>query len=213
MRKLTDLEKGVRAYEMQEIRNLMARYEYYHTAKMHKETKMLFAQHTPGVYIDNRSLGRYDGLEGVERFFVQFHELLDGDKKGSLCIHELTTEVIEIAGDGKTAKGLWSSPGLETRVSNVTGELEAYWVWGKYYVDFVKEDEEWKFWHFYITDHIQCDYHTSWTEKDEVKGEVLNDPRIPKADGPSRYPDTVYSREHVEQLVPPVPEPYDTFEE
>ena len=95
----------------------------------------------------------------------------------------------------------------------MTGELEAYWVWGKYYVDFVKEDEEWKFWHFYITDHIQCDYHTSWTEKDEVKGEVLNDPRIPKADGPSRYPDTVYSRTHVEQLVPPVPAPYDTFEE
>ena len=37
MRKLTDLEKGVRAYEMQDIRNVMARFEYYHSAKMHKE--------------------------------------------------------------------------------------------------------------------------------------------------------------------------------
>ncbi len=107
MRELTDLEKGVQAYEMQEIKNLMARYEYYHTAKMHRQTLDLFAQHTPGVYIDNSSLGRYEGLKGVEEFFVKFHELLDGDKKGSLCIHPITTEMLEIARDGKTARGLW----------------------------------------------------------------------------------------------------------
>ena len=209
---LTDMEKAVQAYETQQIRNIMGKYEYYHMAKMHKETKNLFAQHTEGVYIDNSSLGRYDGLEGVERFFVKFHEYLDGDKKGSLCIHTLTTEVIEIAKDGKTAKGLWLSPGLETRKSLVTGKLESYWIWGKYAVDFIKEDDEWKFWHFYITDNIHCDYHCSWTENDKGKEDVLLDPNIPIPDGPSIYPGTTYSLDHIEQLIPPVPEPYDTYE-
>ncbi len=207
----SDMEKALQAYETQQIRNLMGKYEYYHTAKLHKETKELFAQHTQGVYIDNSSLGRFDGLEGVDKFFVKFHEYLDGDKKGSLCIHTLTTEVIEIAKDGKTAKGLWMSPGLETRKSGATGKLEAYWVWGKYAVDFIKEDDAWKFWHFYITDSIHCEYHHSWLEDEKVKGDVLGDPAIPKADGPSRYQDTAFGLEHIERMVPPVPEPYSTF--
>ncbi len=206
MKELSDLEKGVKAYETQQVRNLMGRYEYYHTAKMHEETKKLFAQHTDGVFIDNSSLGRYNGLDGVERFFVKFHQYLDGDKKGSLCVHTLTTEVIEIADDGRTAKGLWMSPGFETRVSKADGKMTAYWVWGKYAVDFVKEDGEWKFWHFFITDQIQCEYHKSWLENEDAKGEVLNDPNIPKCDEPTIYPDTVYAKDRIERLVPPIPE-------
>jgi hypothetical protein len=204
-------EKMLQAYETQQIRNLMGRYEYFHTAKMHRETKKLFALKTGGAFIDNSSLGRYDGEDGIERFFVKFHEEMDGDKKGSLCIHTLTTEVIEIARDGQTAKGLWFSPGLETRKSQKTGSLEAYWVWGKYYVEFIKEDGEWKFWHFYITDSMQCEYHRSWIEDEKVKGDVLTNPAIPKADGPSEFPDTAFDSERVERLVPPVPEPYDTY--
>lgn len=213
MRELTNEEKAVQAYEYQQIRNLMGKYEYYHTAKMHKETKQLFALKTLGVYIDNSSLGRYDGEEGVERFFVKFHEQLDGDGKGSLCIHTLTTEVIEVAADNQTAKGLWFSPGLETRKSEVTGELTAYWVWGKYAVDFIKEDGEWKFWHFYITDHIQCEYHRDWIEDTKVKGDVLGNPMLPKADGPTIYPDTAYAIDRVEKLIPPIPQPYKTWKE
>lgn len=211
MKELTNEEKAVQAYEYQQIRNLMGKYEYYHTAKMHQETKALFALKTSDVYIDNSSLGRYEGEEGVDRFFVNFHEQLDGDKKGSLCIHTLTTEVIEVARDNQTAKGLWFSPGLETRKSDVTGELTAYWVWGKYAVDFIKEEGEWKFWHFYITDHIQCEYHRDWIEDEKVKGDVLENPLIPKADGASSYPNTAYGVDRVEQLVPPIPMPYETW--
>ena len=209
--RLTDLEKAVQSWEMQQIRNLMGRYEYYHTAKMHKETVRLFALERDDIFIDNVSLGVYKGPQGIKRFFKDFHEVLDGDRKGSLCIHTLTTEVIEVAKDGQTAKGLWFSPGLETREEN--GKLEAYWVWGKYAVDFIKVDGEWKFWHFYITDNIQCDYHHSWIESRESKENILSDPRIPKPDGPSRYTLTTYSLNHIEQLIPPIPEPYDTFEE
>ena len=45
-----------------------------------------------------------------------------------------------------------------------------------------------------------------------MKGEVLDNPLIPKPNGPSQYPGTVYSSAHVEELVPPLPEPYETFD-
>ena len=43
-----------------------------------------------------------------------------------------------MAEDGKTAKGVWMSPGHEARV--LGGKLTAMWVWGTYGEDFIKED-------------------------------------------------------------------------
>ncbi len=208
---LTWQQKCEQNWDTQQIRNLMGKYEYYHTAHMHTKTAELFALKTNGVLVDNSSLGVFKGEEGIRNFFVRFHQTLDGDKKGVLCIHTLTTEVIEVARDGKTAKGLWFSPGLETRSSMKTGKLEAYWVWGKYAVDFIKEDGEWKFWHFHITDNIHCDYDRSWVDAGKEKEDVLSNPNIPKPDGPSKYHGTAYTAELVEKLVPPVPEPYDSY--
>lgn len=48
---------------------------------------------------------------------------------------------MELAGDGKTAKGLWYCIGQET----VPGK--AMWVTGKVAMDFVKEGDSWKIWH------------------------------------------------------------------
>ncbi len=210
---LTWRQKAEQNWDTQQIRNLMGKYEYYHTAHMHLKTVELFALEEKGVMVDNSSLGVYKGEEGIKKFFLHFHEALDGDKRGALCIHTLTTEVIEVAKDGRTAKGLWFSPGLETRTSMKTGKLEAYWVWGKYAVDFIKVNGEWKFWHFYITDHIHSEYNQSWVSGGDAKGEVLTNPNIPVSDGPSRYPGTKYTTEFIEQLVPPIPEPYDFFYE
>jgi hypothetical protein len=59
-----------------------------------------------------------------------------------LAEHTLTTSVIEIAGDRKTAKGVWNSPGHETMP---IGERPiAHWCWNRYGVDFILENSEWK---------------------------------------------------------------------
>ena len=52
---------------------------------------------------------------------------------------------MEIAGDGRTAQGLWYSIGQRTD-PNGDGTASAYWVCGKIGADFMKEDGVWKIW-------------------------------------------------------------------
>ena len=64
---------------------------------------------------------------------------------GQLLLHVTTTAIIEIAADGKTAKGFWYSPGMIAE-SGQTGNT----IWEAYGVDFVKEGDEWKMWHLHM---------------------------------------------------------------
>ena len=81
----------------------------------------------------------------MKRLYAEFHTYIEGDLKGNMNLHTLTTPVIEVADDGKTAKGLWISPGVECpRVPLFGGEHQAAWCWIKYGVDFAKEDGKWK---------------------------------------------------------------------
>ena len=57
----------------------------------------------------------------------------------TLHVRGLTTPVIEVAGDGETARAVWLCPGLE-------GMTPA---WTKYGCDFKKQDGEWKIWHLH----------------------------------------------------------------
>jgi len=61
-------------------------------------------------------------------------------------MHTQETPVIEVADDGKTAKGLWYSIGQGVRPQGTTGK-STEWMWEKYAVDFIKEDGKWKIWH------------------------------------------------------------------
>lgn len=62
---------------------------------------------TPGVRVEISPLGRWEGLEGINRAMVKFHKFIGAGKPGCLWAHNQTTPVIEVAGDGKTAKGVW----------------------------------------------------------------------------------------------------------
>ncbi len=64
---------------------------------------------------------------------------------GQLLLHVTTTAIIEVAADGKTAKGFWYSPGMIAE-SGQTGNT----IWEAYGVDFVKEGDEWKMWHLHM---------------------------------------------------------------
>ena len=202
---LTVQEKAQRLWDIHEIKNLMGKYAYYHNAHEHMYTVNLFALKTEGVCVENDSLGIFEGPEGIRKFFYDFHTYMDGDRRGSFNIHMLTTEVIEVAGDGKTAKAVWMSPGVETRKDS--GKLKASWCWGKYGVDFIKEDGLWKFWHFIITTELYVDYYTSWVDYSPTTSER----KLPASDKPSRFGTLAYSTKGVSRLVPAPPEPYETY--
>jgi hypothetical protein len=212
MDKIELLEKRIKSLEdTREISNLMGRYVYLHTACLHQETADMFAKHTPGVKAEIGPWGVYEGNEGIQKLYVGVHSHGDGDRTGLMYMHTLTTPVIEVAGDGKTAKGLWISPGLETGKTN--NKLQAYWVWVKYAVDFVKEDGRWKFWHTHIHGILYTSYEKSWVDYENPRAK--SPPVLPdklKANRPTTY-FWEYTPNKKTENVPVPPEPYEAWDE
>lgn len=181
-------------WDTQEIRKLMARYVYYGYGRAWERVPQMFVDRED-IWIDCEGFGIFDGPEGIRKFFVDWHHSMEGDAKGVFAIHTLTTEIIEVAADGKTARGLWFSPGAESKRAAGTGELEGYWIWGMYAIDFIKENGEWKFWHFRIPHIFLCDYHHSWVDldRDEIKlGNQIANAGRPNADRPSGFKPTFF---------------------
>ncbi|MDB9822329.1 nuclear transport factor 2 family protein [Deltaproteobacteria bacterium] len=199
-----------RLEDLHEIQNLMSRYEYCHTASKHEETARMFAQKAPDVRAEvNNIWGVYEGQESIWRLYVGVHEHSDGDdRKGRMFMHTLTTPVIEVAGDGKTAKGLWISPGNETKM--IDGKLQPYWAWCKYGVDFIKEDGEWKFWHVKVYGIFLCPYDKSWV--DAPVGTFTPKPPELMGDKESEY-NWMYSTDAVTEDIPAPPVPYETWDD
>jgi hypothetical protein len=120
----------------------------------------------------------------------------------------VTTPVIEVAGDGKTAKGVWIATGTRTE-ARPGQKPEGCWAWLKYGADFVKEDGIWKFWHFqtygiYFTPYDKC-----WTEKNEHVR--VNTPDNLKQDRPPTHK-WMYSITGVSENVPRPPDPFETWD-
>lgn len=166
MSELNDLMlQAERLEAAQACRNLMGRYSYLHTAFRNKEFMELWAKRED--VSQTMPFGKFIGYEGVYQSYVDFH----GDRnnpadyeelRGLMMIHEMGTDVIEVAADGKTAKGIWISPGTETAPS--PGKEKGSWCWGKYEVEFIKEDGEWKFWHMTLFPLFLTPYNRSWGE-------------------------------------------------
>lgn len=209
MAKITIEEKTERLWDVYQIKNLMGRYALYHTANEHMKTVELFDLTREDVWLECGGMGIYKGPEGIRKFFNDWHLSLAGDGKGALNVHTLTSEVVEVAPDGKTAYAVWISPGIETRKIEPDGHMEAMWIWGKYGVEFIKDSEDnWKFWHFTITLDFHTDYHHSWVETADGKGvKVMND-GVPENNAPNTFSDDGYRSDKIWGMNPKIPMPF-----
>lgn len=208
-KKLTPQQRLERLEAYDAVSNVMGRYSYLHTAGRHTESESLFALNTPGVRVE-MMWGVYEGAQSIHRLYSKMHVKTEAvnDRKGQLHLHTLTTPVIEVAGDGKTAKAVWVSPGIETGFFG-TDKVEANWAWAKYAADFVKENGEWKIWHLHVYGLFMSPYNKSWVEK-------INDhdmPELPDEFKPDRPPTThwMYSTDKAPVLSPAPPAPYMHF--
>lgn len=199
------------------VENLVGRYEFLHTANLHRRCLDLFALDTPGVKIE-MDWGVFEGREGVERFFLGYHGRHDADNpdarlEGDMHMHTQTTPVIEVADDLQTARGVWISPGHETLPFNPDGGYKGFWIWLKYGWDFVREDGAWKIWHMHTYNNFICPYDKSWVDMDPMP------PRreLPADKGPDRYlpqpPPWTYAVDRAQVNEPAPPQPYSTFDE
>ena len=136
---------------------------------------------------------------------------------GGYGMHTNLTPVIEIAGDGKTAKGVWFSLGLN---GNDMASPE------KYAADFVKEDGEWKIWHF--VNLFEPFTMKGATEEYPREDTFYKKPQGAKGVLPGEKPTTeggihyitrvaddpyIYDPKVVPRIFPQLPEPYYTFSE
>jgi hypothetical protein len=142
--RLERLERQIqRVQDWQEISNLQGRYNHFVLGRHWEDILAMFAQKTSGVKAEIAESGVFHGLEGVRRVFVDMLGRLYS-YTGVCALHELTTPVIEVARDGRTAKAMWFTWGANTNNHPKEGLL-AIWQALKYNHTFVKEDGEWKY--------------------------------------------------------------------
>jgi hypothetical protein len=130
-------------------------------------------------------------------------------------LHMLTTPVIEVHPDGRHAWGMWHTLGCNTQPdfigknTEITGnpELIAMWQQGKYFIDLVKEDGEWKWKDFRWFVNFRTPFDLGWVKR-PITGNLSVVARLipgcPQPDGPSDY-----CPFNPEELTPYLPVPPD----
>jgi hypothetical protein len=231
-----------KARDVHEIQNVMSLHEYYHSACRHQEElDAIWAQKAADVAFEEALFqARFVGLDAIKTYYVDFMrdtlfrsalgltrtlfpQLKDDPEEelafGLSYMHTLTTPVIEVAEDRKTAKGVWISPGFITMPT--AEKLQAYWHWDRYGVDFIREDGKWKIWHFFVGREFTTPYEKSWVDSALDKEEpyqmalalFMEWPGFTEPHAATLNPFDSYSPFKVATLKPRLPEPYKTFSE
>lgn len=222
---MKELEKRIEELEFQlertrayqECLNTIDKYTFYFNAGRHDLVADLFADRKDSSV--EMAWGTYTGKEGVNRCYRGMHvDAGVGIKPGSFFIHSFVTPVLEIAADGKTARGVFFSPGVETPPpADNDNEIECLWCWIKYGVDFIKQDGKWYIWHLSTYGWFMSDYYKSWGEESETgpAPDSYKD-HLPEEfwpDAPTTHGDWTYAPDRTTELLPEPPLPYRTFKD
>jgi hypothetical protein len=155
-----------RTADVNAINNLVNKFFYKDEATMYDDLANYVAKKTPGVSIEIVGRGIFKGWAGAkrtmvdsEKYYLDLHAKgmrmtypniqFTSESDGWLALWHTSSPVLEVAGDGKTAKGVWSSLYMTTKTYDKVAVPETHWFWYKIAADFVKEDGEWKIWHYY----------------------------------------------------------------
>jgi hypothetical protein len=157
--------------DAREIANLQGRYIYYIQAHQYNKTVDMLARSEP-ISIEMDNLGKFIGRDKVADVFLKVLKPLY-TMKGAMGLHMLTTPVIEVHPDGRHAWGMWHTLGCNTQPDfigkdmEITGnpELVAMWQQGKYFIDLVKEDGEWKWKDFRWFVNFRTPFDLGWVKQ------------------------------------------------
>ena len=172
---IEELERQVILMEdMQEIENLQRIYGYYFDNQMYQEVIDLFSENTESIEITDH--GVFRGKEGVKRMYGG---MIGMPRPGWIFFEVMQSQgVIEVAPDGKTAKGRWYTPSFETRPFG--GTTKQTWQFGVYDNEYIKENGKWLFRKL----HWNLTFWTSF-ESGFLKVPKLSDTPFPHADAPA----------------------------
>lgn len=165
----TDEELLIRVWDREDIQDIMNLRAYYSANEERcREINELWV--TEEKYQKSASFGKnwgfYTGIESIRNYYVVEHQKkmesyleaycatrpeIKKEKEnlgyGYMTLQPISAPSIQIATDGKTAKGLWYSIGHQ-EVPQKDSTVQAHWTAMKIAADFVKEEKTgWHIWH------------------------------------------------------------------
>lgn len=195
--------EGQYAKDYLDIWKVQSMYAHLYYIGQRSKVPGLFAQKTPGVTLEIEDSGVYEGIESVTRFWntVVSNGMIG---PGYLAIHMTVNPVIEINKDRTRARGIWHSHGY---CSFVRGDgYKQFLCLGKYDMEYVKEDGQWKILKFAYRQAFMCPYEKGWVEE-PVGASIAGSPQN-KPDKPVTYY-MPYNRYRINIMEPGPPEPYE----
>jgi hypothetical protein len=209
-------QRLTRLEDLHAVQNLLGYYEEYQSALQFDRVVPLFALDAPDVRWEPGPGAWIGGRDVRAALMAQQHQ--EGDAQwsrihsGEMHVHTLATPIIIVAGDGRTAKATFDSPGLET-LSGIGHKPDARHGWCRYGVDFLKTANGWKIWHLHVYGIIFSPFDKSWVDapgfppppkSTDVGGEWPK-PTRPQSDV------WIYTGQGTPPLWPRPPEPYRSF--
>ena len=141
----TAAQLAQRAVDVQDLQNTMGWHVWYHAHYLNNvELDKVWVTTKP--YVDTAVWAQNSNYwQGMNAIRAYYGPKVDQKKQaGGFQFHTLTSPIIVIADDRKTAKGVWYTPGM------VGGYRGGSWLWERYGVDFVNENGTWKIWHLHV---------------------------------------------------------------
>ena len=217
-----------------EIRNIMGRISHDYSIKQEAAVYDRYFSRRDDVCLGLNN-GYYKGAKAVAGYYWGLGEEIAlssaliqkkfPDKLGSLSAEKVSgvgmmtylpfdSHVIEIAGDGLTAKGIWNVRGSYCLLE--TGGPVAYWTFGWAAGDFIWENNEWKIWHLQLVYNINHQCGVGFCDKpkafEPVPGfEAIGKFKLPEPNVSRKVMDCFYP-DRPRTMSPPCPVPYDKFE-
>src|ERR1700691_5233081 len=131
------MARVLRLEDMLEIQQLQSTYIHYLFKQLFDRiVDECYAQDLVDVSVEFSDSGVYRGLDSVRSLYKSFE--VTRTIPGFFILHMTVNPVIEISTDGLSARSHWLSPGAAGT------DRSASWIWGPFYVDYVKEDGHWR---------------------------------------------------------------------
>jgi hypothetical protein len=149
--------------DMIQIDKLEKIYGYYLDNGMFQEVVDLFSDDALSVEIGDR--GVFRGKDGVRRFFWNYLGKEGKPRQpGDMAFHMHHQGVVDVALDGKTAKGRWYCTMIQARPIEPGGPIRSVLGHGVYENEFIKENGKWKFKKLFFSLHYRSPIAEGWAE-------------------------------------------------
>jgi hypothetical protein len=191
------------------IWKLQSLYCHYVNIGAVQEIVGLFAD-SPEVEIELSNKGVLRGKDAPHRYFLRAGQKDEIKSErapqipGNMVIHMAVNPALEIDAEGVHARAVWFSPGITNFPIDQKLTITAAWCWGKYDIEYLKQDGAWKILAFRWRQIFLSRYELGWVKENLEPGHVVAPPD--RASAPDYH--NPYKPDRVNRFDPPPPPPY-----